>query len=134
MFLLIADLLLGLWSTFSVMPDLPLRQSGSVKPRSAKPAAADVPASASAAAAPAGGGGPDELHGKVAALLERIRPGVQADGGDVELIGITDHGVARIKLHGACVGCPSSEMTLHMGIERSLREHIPQITGVEQVH
>ena len=74
-----------------------------------------------------------ELHQRVESVIERIRPAVQSDGGDVELVGITEAGVAQIRLHGACVGCPSSTMTLHMGIERNLRERIPEITGVEQL-
>lgn len=70
---------------------------------------------------------------QVQSVIERIRPAVQADGGDVELVELTDAGVARIRLHGACIGCPSSSMTLHMGIERNLRDRIPQVTAVEQV-
>lgn len=73
------------------------------------------------------------LHDKVASVIERIRPAVQEDGGDVELVEITPARVARIRLHGACVGCPSSSITLHMGIERNLIEKVPEITGVEQV-
>jgi len=73
------------------------------------------------------------LFDQVHAVIERIRPAVQADGGDVELVEVTDAGVARIRFHGACIGCPSSSMTLHMGIERNLRDRIPQITSVEQV-
>lgn len=73
------------------------------------------------------------LFEQVQSVIERIRPAVQSDGGDVELVELTDEGVARIRLHGACIGCPSSSMTLHMGIERNLRERIPQVTGVEQV-
>ena len=70
---------------------------------------------------------------EVERVIERIRPAVQSDGGDVELVEITDQSIARIRLHGACVGCPSSSMTLHMGIERNIREKVPQILGVEQV-
>lgn len=73
------------------------------------------------------------VYEQVEAVIERIRPAVQADGGDVELVEFTDAGIARIRLHGACIGCPSSSMTLHMGIERNLRERIPQVTAVEQV-
>jgi Fe-S cluster biogenesis protein NfuA len=69
----------------------------------------------------------------VAEAIDRIRPLIQDDGGDVELVGITGKGVAQIRLHGACVGCPSSSMTLHMGIERTVREKVPEIQGVEQV-
>ena len=55
---------------------------------------------------------------------------VQNDGGDIELIDVSADGVVRVRLHGACIGCPSSAMTLSMGIERNLRHHIPEITGV----
>lgn len=74
------------------------------------------------------------LYEKVAKVLNLIRPAVQDDGGDVELVEITDEGIARVRLHGACVGCPSSSMTLQMGIERNVRERVPEIVAVEQVH
>lgn len=70
---------------------------------------------------------------RVEQIIERIRPAVQSDGGDLELVEVTDEGVVRIRLHGACVGCPSSTMTLHMGIERNVREKVPEIVSVEQV-
>jgi len=73
------------------------------------------------------------LFEKVQAVIERIRPAVQSDGGDVELVEVTDQGVAKIRFHGACIGCPSSGMTLHMGIERNVREIVPGVTAVEQV-
>ena len=73
------------------------------------------------------------LHERVEQIIDRIRPAVQSDGGDVELVDVTDRGVVRIRLHGACVGCPSSSMTLHMGIERNVREKVPEVTAVEQV-
>lgn len=73
------------------------------------------------------------LHDRVEAVIERIRPAVQDDGGDIELVDITEAGVARVRLHGACVGCPSSSMTLQMGVERNVREKVPEITGVEQI-
>ena len=73
------------------------------------------------------------LRERVSEVLERIRPAIQSDGGDLELVEITEGGVVRIRLHGACVGCPSSSMTLHMGIEQNLREHVPEIVGVERV-
>ena len=75
----------------------------------------------------------DDLFKRVYGVISRIRPAVQSDGGDVELVEITDDKLVRIRLHGACIGCPSSSMTLHMGIERNLREHVPEITGVEQI-
>ena len=78
-------------------------------------------------------GSAPSLHERVEHVISRIRPAVQSDGGDLELVDITPAGVVRIRLLGACVGCPSSSMTLHMGIERNLREKIPEVTGVEQV-
>ncbi|MFI4861207.1 MAG: NifU family protein [Phycisphaerales bacterium JB063] len=74
-----------------------------------------------------------QLHEQVAAVLERIRPAIQMDGGDLELVEITDANVVRIRLMGACVGCPSSSITLKMGIERNLIEKVPAVAGVEQV-
>ncbi len=70
---------------------------------------------------------------RVARILELIRPAVQSDGGDVELVGVSEEGVVTIRLHGACVGCPSSQMTLKMGIERNLKDHVPEVTRVEAV-
>ncbi|TVQ60605.1 MAG: NifU family protein [Phycisphaerales bacterium] len=75
----------------------------------------------------------DQTRDRVARVLNAIRPAIQADGGDVELVEITPDGVVSIRLHGACVGCPSSNMTLQVGIERNLREHVPEITGVRAV-
>ena len=66
-------------------------------------------------------------------MLNLIRPAVQSDGGDLELVGVTPEGVVQIRLHGACVGCPSSTMTLQVGIERNLKAHIPEIRGVQAV-
>jgi Fe-S cluster biogenesis protein NfuA len=76
---------------------------------------------------------PQTVLERVEHIIDRIRPAVQSDGGDLELVAITDEGVVQIRLHGACVGCPSSSMTLQMGIERNVREKVPEITGVEQV-
>jgi Fe-S cluster biogenesis protein NfuA len=84
--------------------------------------------------APAASEATPTLFQRVMQVVNRIRPAVQSDGGDVELVEVTKEGIARIRLHGACVGCPSSQMTLHMGIERNIREKVPEITGVEQVH
>lgn len=73
------------------------------------------------------------LRDRVAKVLDLIRPAVQADGGDLELVDITSGGVVQIRLHGACVGCPSSALTLQTGVERNLRAHIPEVTGVQAV-
>jgi Fe-S cluster biogenesis protein NfuA len=70
---------------------------------------------------------------RVRTVINLIRPAVQADGGDIELVDVTDAGVVQIRFHGACHGCPSSTMTLHMGIERNLREKVPEITQVVSV-
>ena len=75
----------------------------------------------------------DSVKARVAAVLERIRPAVQADGGDVELVEVCDTGLVRVRLKGACVGCPSSSMTLQSGIMRTLQAHIPEVSGVEAV-
>jgi Fe-S cluster biogenesis protein NfuA len=66
--------------------------------------------------------------------LNLIRPAVQSDGGDVELIDISESGVVQVRLHGACVGCPSSTMTLKSGIERNLKQRIPAVTSVQEIH
>jgi Fe-S cluster biogenesis protein NfuA len=81
----------------------------------------------------AGGAGAGSLLDRVRTVINLIRPAVQADGGDVEVVGVTGDGVVEIRLHGACVGCPSSQITLQMGIERNLREHVPGIKGVRAV-
>ena len=68
---------------------------------------------------------------KVEAALNEIRPMLQRDGGDVELVDIQG-GVVKVRLQGACAGCPMSQMTLRNGIERILKERIPEVTAVEQ--
>lgn len=69
---------------------------------------------------------------QVQAALEEIRPNLQADGGDVELVGVED-GVVSVKLVGACAGCPMSTMTLKNGIERILKERVPEVKEVISV-
>ncbi len=71
-----------------------------------------------------------DWQGRVQDVLNLIRPSVQADGGDIELVDVLADGTVHIRFHGACNGCPSSTMTLHMGLERNLRERIPQVTRV----
>ena len=73
------------------------------------------------------------IYQRVAHVLNRIRPAVQSDGGDLELVEITPDNIVRIRLHGACVGCPSSSITLKVGIERNVREKVPEVVAVEQV-
>ncbi len=69
---------------------------------------------------------------KVQDALNKIRPQLQADGGDVELVGI-DNGTVKVRLQGACAGCPMSQMTLKEGIEKVLKQAIPEIVSVENV-
>ena len=69
------------------------------------------------------------MREKVEAALAQVRPALQADGGDVELIDVND-GVVKLRLTGACGGCPMAAMTLQHGIERVLKEHIPEIREV----
>lgn len=69
----------------------------------------------------------------VARVINAIRPSIQADGGDVELVDLTPDGVVRIRLHGACVGCPSSSITLTEGIEQNIKLNVPEVTDVEAV-
>jgi len=73
------------------------------------------------------------MREKVETALAQIRPALQADGGDVELIDVTDEGVVKLKLKGACSGCPMSAMTLKHGIERLLKQHIPEVKEVVAV-
>ena len=70
---------------------------------------------------------------KVELALEKIKPSLQADGGDVELIEVGEDGIVKVKLTGACGSCPMSQMTLKMGIERLLKEEIPEVKEVISV-
>lgn len=70
---------------------------------------------------------------KVQEALDLIRPALQADGGDVELVDVTEDGVVKVALQGACRGCPMSQLTLANGVERVLKEQIPEIQRVEPV-
>jgi Fe-S cluster biogenesis protein NfuA len=69
---------------------------------------------------------------KVNEALEQVRPSLQADGGDVELVDVVD-GVVKVRLKGSCSGCPMSALTLKNGIERYLKQQIPEVKSVEQV-
>jgi Fe-S cluster biogenesis protein NfuA len=72
----------------------------------------------------------ESLQARVERVLALIRPGVQEDGGDFELVEISESGVVQIRFLGACIGCPSSEMTLRDGIARNLRDRVPEVTEV----
>ena len=69
---------------------------------------------------------------KVEAALNKIRPSLMADGGNVELVGV-DNGVVKVKLTGACGGCPMSQLTLKMGIEKVLKTNVPEVSEVVSV-
>jgi Fe-S cluster biogenesis protein NfuA len=72
------------------------------------------------------------MREKIEEILKQIRPSLQADGGDVELVDVVD-GVVKLKLKGSCAGCPMSQMTLAFGIERVLKEKVPEVKKVEAV-
>ena len=73
------------------------------------------------------------MKDEVQKVLNEIRPSLQADGGDADLVDVDSDGVVKLRLTGACAGCPMSQMTLKEGIERVLKEKIPQVTRVEGV-
>lgn len=70
---------------------------------------------------------------KVAEVINEIRPNLQADGGDIELVDVTDDGIVKVRLRGACSGCPGATMTLKMGVERLLKQKVPGVKAVENV-
>ncbi len=74
-----------------------------------------------------------DLKLKVEEALKEVRPSLQADGGDVELVSVTDDGTVTLRLTGACGGCPMSQMTLKMGIERVLKQRVPAVKKVVSV-
>ena len=78
-------------------------------------------------------GSAPSIRERVQGVLNLIRPAVQADGGDIELVDVAADGVVQVRFHGACHGCPSSTMTLQHGIERNLRERVPEVTRVVPV-
>ena len=71
---------------------------------------------------------------RITEIIAKIRPHIQADGGDIELVEVdADSGKVSVRLLGACKGCPMSAMTLKMGVERHLKQHVPQVTEVVSV-
>ncbi len=73
-----------------------------------------------------------DLEEEVAKAIEEVRPHLQVDGGDVELVGVED-GVVKVKLKGACAGCPMSQMTVKWGVESYLKKKVPGVKTVESV-
>lgn len=76
----------------------------------------------------------NELKEKVERLIaERVRPNLQNDGGDIELVDVTPDGVVQVRLKGSCSGCPFSAMTLAFGVEKVLKESIPEVQKIQPV-
>lgn len=73
----------------------------------------------------------EELEPKVSAVLDEVRTYLNSHGGDVELVDVSPDGVVKVKLTGACAGCPMAQMTLKRGIEAKLKEKVPEVTAVE---
>ncbi|MFQ6067549.1 MAG: NifU family protein [bacterium] len=73
------------------------------------------------------------MQQKIERVLAKVRPSLQADGGDIELIEVSDEGVVKVRLTGACGGCPMATMTLKAGIERVLKKEVPEVKKVESV-
>lgn len=73
------------------------------------------------------------MREKVEKALEAIRPYLQFDGGDIELLEVTDEGVVRVRLLGACAGCPFSQHTMQMSVEKQLKEEVPGVKKVEAI-
>jgi Fe-S cluster biogenesis protein NfuA len=73
------------------------------------------------------------MQEKVEKALEKIRPYLQADGGDLELVEVTSDGIVKLRLTGACHGCPMSQITLKQGVENALKQFVPEVKSVEAV-
>ena len=73
------------------------------------------------------------MREKVEAALDKVRPALQRDGGDVTLVEVTEDGIVKVQLTGACKGCPMSQMTLKDGIEKFVKSEIPEVVSVESV-
>jgi Fe-S cluster biogenesis protein NfuA len=71
---------------------------------------------------------------RVQSVINWLRPIIQSDGGDIELVDVTSQGVVQVRFHGACVGCPSSTNTLQQGIERNIRDKVPEVTQVVAIN
>jgi len=74
----------------------------------------------------------ETIEDKVQKAIQEVRPNLQADGGDIELLGV-ENGIVKVKLKGACAGCPMSTMTIQWGVENYLKKKIPEVVKVEAV-
>jgi Fe-S cluster biogenesis protein NfuA len=79
---------------------------------------------------PTSGSSTPPLKQRVGEVIDQIRPMIQGDGGDIELVGVSDDGVVQVRFHGACVGCPAAGMTLAHGVEARLKALIPEVSQV----
>jgi Fe-S cluster biogenesis protein NfuA len=70
---------------------------------------------------------------EVRKAIQDVRPSLQADGGDIELVSVSDEGIVKVKLTGACNGCPMAQVTLKQGVEKYLKDKIPTVSAVESV-
>ena len=75
----------------------------------------------------------NNMEEQVRKAIEDVRPSLQADGGDVKFVGVTEDGIVSVQLQGACNGCPMAQLTLKQGIEKYLKETVPGVTSVESV-
>lgn len=75
-----------------------------------------------------------EIKERIAAVIEEIRPYLQADGGDIQLVEVEDDGTVKVRLRGACAGCPGAQMTLRNGVERKLKQDVPEVKQVVAVN
>lgn len=74
----------------------------------------------------------NDIEKKVEAVIEKIRPSIQMDGGDIELVAVEDN-IATVRMSGACSGCAMANITLKQGVEAAVREEVPEITSVEAI-
>ena len=75
----------------------------------------------------------DMMKEQIEKALDKIRPALQRDGGDIELVDVEENGVVKVRLTGACSGCPMSQMTLKQGVERIVKQMVPEVKAVESV-
>ena len=73
------------------------------------------------------------MREQIQEALEKIRPALQRDGGDIELVEVEEDGIVKVRLTGACGGCPMSQMTLKQGVERIVKQMVPEVKSVESV-
>lgn len=73
------------------------------------------------------------MNEEVKKAIQDVRPSLQADGGDIELVSVSDEGIVKVKLTGACNGCPMAQVTLKQGVEKYLKDKVPAVSAVESV-